>query len=365
MTVEMNMNIIDYTRVAAKSDSFDNHERVSLIQDTESGLQAIIAIHNTNLGPAVGGCRMFPYSSVDAALEDVLRLSKGMTYKSAVAGLPMGGGKAVIIGDPSSDKSDALLQKMGQFIESHDGKYVTAEDSGMCVNDLKVMASQTSYVLGIEAEQEYGGDPSPLTAMGIFIGIEAAVKHKLGRNTLQGVRVAMQGAGSVGQHLIKQLMAAGAVVSVSDINQENLDAARALGASIVDVEQIFSEDADVFCPCAMGGIINDHTISQIVAPIIAGGANNQLALPRHANLLKQRGILYAPDFVINAGGIIEICRQLKNESMSLSHTKISEIGMTLSEIFGKSDHSKASTAEIAEQLAEQRFMSDQAKPNAA
>ncbi len=359
------MQVIDYTERAKQAAAYDNHEQVSLIKDEQSGLHALIAIHNTNLGPAVGGCRMFSYASQEEALHDVLRLSRGMTYKSALAGLPMGGGKAVIIGNPNQDKTDSLMRAMGDFIESHQGAYVTAEDSGMCVSDLEQMAKRTRHVLGVSKDQEFGGDPSPLTAMGIYIGIEASVRHKLGKQNLRDVRVSVQGAGAVGRYLIKQLLAAGAVVSVCDINQQNLDLARDMGAKIVGLDEVFSIPSDVFCPCAMGGIINDETIKVLTAPVIAGGANNQLALPRHAQQLKQRDILYAPDFVINAGGIIEICRQFKNEAELTARSKIGEIGKTLLEIYRRSDASGETTAAVAEQVAEQRFDKHAPASNAA
>ncbi len=359
------MQVIDYTEAARHAPAFDKHQRVSMIDDKESGLRALIAIHNTNLGPAVGGCRMYDYASFDDALHDVLRLSRGMTYKSSVAALPMGGGKAVIIGKPATDKTPKLLEKMGEFIDAHQGQYVTAEDSGMSVADLQIMATKTEHVLGVSEEQEFGGDPSPLTAMGIFIGIEVAVKFKLNKVNLHGVRVAIQGAGAVGRYLIKQLVAAGAEVYVSDINQDNLTKAKELGANVVSLDEIFTVAADVFCPCAMGGVINDDSINRLAAPIIAGGANNQLALPRHANLIKQRDILYAPDFVINAGGIIEICRQFNNEPVATAHGKIGEIGKTLLEIFQQSQRTGATTAEVAERIAEQRFMTINTNSNAA
>ncbi len=288
-----------------------------------------------------------------------------MTYKSALAGLPMGGGKAVIIGNPKTDKTTTLLKRMGEFIQAHNGQYITAEDSGMSVSDLEVMSKQTEHVLGVSKEQEFGGDPSPLTAMGIFVGIEAAVNFKLAKSNLHEVHVAIQGAGAVGRCLIKQLVAAGAVVYVADINNKNLDLARALGAQIVRPNDIFTVPADVFCPCAMGGIINDETIKILAAPIIAGGANNQLALPRHANQLKQRDILYAPDFVINAGGIIEICRQFQNEAVAVAHAKILTIGKTLSEIFIESEQTANTTADVAEKIAERRFMNETIRSDAA
>ncbi len=359
------MRIIDYREAAAIAPAFSDHEQVSLIQDEETGLQALIAIHNTKLGPAVGGCRMYPYQSLEEALHDVLRLSKGMTYKSAVAGLPMGGGKAVIIGDPHAEKTPELLEKMGEFVNAHDGRYVTAEDSGMSVADLKVMRRKTKFVLGVSDDQEYGGDPSPLTALGIFVGIESAVKHKLNQANLQGIKVALQGAGSVGFHLTKQLIAAGATVYACDINEANSQRVASIGANIVPTQDIFSLEVDVFCPCAMGGVLNDETISVLKAPIVAGGANNQLEFPHHADALQNAGILYAPDYVINAGGIIEICRQLKDEPSALAHSKISEIAKTLTNIFSLSDSTGQTTSKVADGLAEQRFAQTDDKSQAA
>jgi leucine dehydrogenase len=337
------------------SPSYDNHQKVVFIDDLETGLNAIIAIHNTNLGPAVGGCRMFEYSTKAEALEDVLRLSRGMTYKSALAGLPMGGGKAVIIGDPSSEKTPKLLQKMGQFIDSLNGEYISAEDSGTSVSDLQVMAEKTAHVLGINKEQEFGGDPSPLTAHGIFCGIKAAVQYRYGSDSLNGARITVQGAGAVGRYLTKELINAGADVFVSDINANNIRAALSLGANQLDVNDIIAFDADVFAPCAMGAIINDSTISTLGAKIVAGGANNQLAAPVHGEMLRKQGVLYAPDFVINAGGIIEICRQYKNSSMTESYAQIEKIGDTLTQIFEQSSELRVCTSMVAEQIAETRF----------
>lgn len=337
------------------SPSYDDHQRVVFIDDATTGLQAIIAIHNTNLGPAVGGCRMFPYASKAEALEDVLRLSRGMTYKSALAGLPMGGGKAVIIGDPATQKSPAMLSRMGQFINSLNGLYISAEDSGTSVNDLRLMSRETDYVLGINEQQEFGGDPSPLTAHGIFCGIRAAVRHKSGRASLNGARVAIQGVGAVGRHLSKELIAAGAEVFFADISASNVRAAQDLGAHKVAVEDIVGFDADVFAPCAMGAVINDVSIAKLSASIVAGGANNQLAVPQHGEMLRKRGVLYAPDFVINAGGIIEICRQYQNTSIIDCHQQIEKIGDTLTTIFELSSEQQVCTSVVAEQIAEQRF----------
>lgn len=340
---------------ANQSPSFDQHEQVVFIDDEVSGLRAIIAVHNTQLGPAVGGCRMFPYANEAQALEDVLRLSRGMTYKSALAGLPMGGGKAVIIGDPASDKTPELLLKMGEFIDSLNGVYVSAEDSGTSVADLKLMATQTKHVLGINDAQEFGGDPSPLTAHGIFCGIRSAVNYKFNGADLQGVKIAVQGAGAVGRYLIKELIEAGAQVWVSDINEANLLKAQALGAQVCAVDEVMTLDVDVFAPCAMGAILNDHSIANLKASIVAGGANNQLAETRHAQMLHDKGVLYAPDYVINAGGIIEIHRQFKDEAAESYFTQIEAIGDTLNDIFRMSEEQSCTTAEVADLIAEQRL----------
>jgi len=338
---------------APSSPSYDEHELVSFTHDSTTGLRAFIAVHDTTLGAAVGGCRMFPYVNDAQALEDVLRLSRGMTYKSALAGLPMGGGKAVIIGDHQIDKTPALLEAMGRFIDSHNGKYITAEDSGTCVADMKVIACQTDFVSGVSDDQPFGGDPSPLTAYGIFCGIQAAVQHRLNASDLRGVQVAVQGAGAVGYYLIKQLIAAGTTVLVADINVNNVKRAQALGAKAVSVKDIVSVQADVFAPCAMGAILNDTTIPTLGAPIVAGGANNQLSEIRHAEMLRQRGVLYAPDFVINAGGIIEIYHQGILSKGSRAH--IRRISDTLSKIFTVSDEQQLSTALVAEKLARAKF----------
>lgn len=288
------------------SQSFDGHELVTFSEDASTGLRAIIAIHNSSLGPAFGGCRMYPYANDDEALDDVLRLSRGMTYKNSLAGLPMGGGKAVIIGDPKTLKTPELMQSMGRFVETLGGRYVTAEDSGTCVADMKEIGKMTKHVTGLNEGQQYGGDPSPFTALGIYVGIKAAVKYKLGAHDLQGKSVAVQGAGAVGRRLIALLISAGAKVFVSDVNQTNLALAAKLGAVSVNTNDILQLDVDVLAPCAMGAVINNDTIEAINASIIAGGANNQLHSSEHADALLSQDILYAPDFVINAGGIIDI-----------------------------------------------------------
>lgn len=334
------------------SPSFSDHESVSFHFDKEIGLKAIIAIHDSSLGPALGGLRMFDYKSDEDALEDVLRLSRGMTYKSALARLPLGGGKAVIIGNPKTNKSRELLQKMGEFINSLGGRYITAEDSGTCVDDMKTISTRTKYVSGVMEGSLYGGDPSPLTARGVYSGIKAAVKHKFRTTDLVGKTVAIQGAGAVGLYLAQYLIGAGAIVYVADINPENLAKAESIGASPVRTDKILHMEVDVLAPCAMGAVINDQSIDKIKAKIIAGAANNQLCAPAHGEMLRAKGVLYAPDYVINAGGIIEIHYQRTGGSRVEAEKHIDGIGQTLSEIFLQADAENLSTEDVSRTMAE-------------
>ena len=343
---------------------FDDHQQIAFFNDRQSGLRAIIAVHNTNLGPALGGCRMWPYSSEEDAVNDVLRLSRGMTYKSAIANLKLGGGKAVIIGDPRTEKSDALLYAMGDFIEGLGGRYITAEDSGTSVTDILKMGERTSYVSGVDKASDHGGDPSPSTAYGVFISLREAVTYKMQRPDLKGLKVAIQGLGNVGYRLAEYLHEAGALLYVTDIVQASVDrAVRELDAIAVTGDEIFSLDVDVFAPCALGAAINDKTIGQLKANIIAGAANNQLATVDHGHQLHQKGILYTPDYVVNAGGIIDVYYQRKmlesgysaqNYATDLA-TKVEEIGTTLKEIFARSDAENVPTFMIADRVAEERF----------
>jgi leucine dehydrogenase len=345
---------------------FDNHQQVAFFKDNKTGLRAIIAVHNTNLGPALGGCRMWSYATDEEALTDVLRLSRGMTYKSALANLSLGGGKAVIIGDPRTEKSDDLLYAMGDFIEGLGGRYITAEDSGTSVADLLKMAQRTSFVSGVDQASDHGGDPSPSTAYGVFVSLREAVAYKLGRSNLDGLRVAIQGLGNVGYRLAEYLHKAGAELFVTDIVQANVDrAVRELKATAVSGDKIFSLDVDVFAPCALGAAINDQSIEQLKAPIIAGAANNQLATPIHGQILHDRGVLYTPDYVVNAGGIIDVYYQRKMLSADYSAenyasdlaTKVEGIGTTLKEIFVRSDAENVPTFVVADRVAEERFNS--------
>lgn len=339
---------------------FADHEQVVFVSDDASGLKAIIAIHNSNLGPALGGCRMWPYASEDEAIRDVLRLSRGMTYKSALAGLKLGGGKSVIIGNPRTDKTPALLDAFATALNRLNGRYIAAEDSGTSVADMKYLAERTAHVAGIvDKPTDTGtrsGDPSPATALGTFVGIKAAVKAQLGRDSLEGVRVAVQGVGNVGFDLARQLKDAGAQLWVTDIHKDNLVRAGAeLGATVVAPDAIYGLDVDVFAPCALGAILNDQTIPQLKARIVAGASNNQLAEARHGSELMRRGILYAPDYVINAGGIIDVYYERTGFDRAALLKHVEGIHDTLLEIFDRARQEERPTGEVADAIAEARF----------
>jgi leucine dehydrogenase len=286
------------------SQDFDDHEHVVFGSDPESGLRAIIAIHNTRRGPSLGGCRMWPYASTEEALQDALRLSRGMTYKAAITDLPYGGGKSVIIGDPKTHKTESLLRAMGRFVDSLGGRYHTAEDVGTTVEDMDVLRKETRFAHGFSGAS---GDPSPATAYGVYMGIRAAARFKHGHDELRGRTVAVQGLGNVGRRLCRYLADAGVRLIVSDIKEDAIRTAiRDFGATPVAPDAIYAAEADFFAPCALGAILNDETIPQLRARIIVGSANNQLSEARHGKVLHQRGILYAPDYVVNAGGLIDI-----------------------------------------------------------
>lgn len=343
---------------------FDGHEEVAFCNDAESGLKAIIAIHNTNRGPALGGCRMWPYASDDDALTDALRLSRGMTYKSALAGLNMGGGKSVIIGNAKSMKSEALFRAMGRFVDSLGGRYSIAEDVGISVADVEMMAQETDFVAG--TPERGAGDPSPSTAYGVYMGIRAAVAHRLNRSSVSGLTVAVQGLGSVGWNLCKYLSDDGAKLIVTDIDQTVIArAVEIFGATAVDTDAIYGVEADVFAPCALGAIINDETLKLLRVPVVAGSSNNQLAEPRHGIELHKRGILYAPDYVINAGGVINISHEGPDYDMEKAFAHVAKIHDTLSEIFKRSEASGAPTFQAADHLAEERFRRETLTSSAA
>lgn len=340
---------------------FDGHEQVVFCHDKASGLRAIIAIHDTTLGPALGGCRMFPYASDDDALRDVLRLSRGMTLKSSLAGLKLGGGKAVIIGDPHTGKSQALLHAMGDFVDSVGGRYITAADSGTGEPEMQAFAQRTRHVIGATPRTTLdgsiaSGDPSPSTALGVFVGLREAVRQRLGRADLQGLKVAIQGVGHVGLGLARHLKQAGAELWVCDIFDANVrQAVEELGANAVRPHDIYGLDVDVFAPCAMGGILNAETLQHLRAPVIAGAANNQLASPEIGVELQRRNHLYAPDYAINAGGIIDVYYQRVGGSAARIDAHVKGIGDTLREIFDRATASGEPTSIIADRLALERL----------
>lgn len=287
---------------------YDEHELVELVHDRSSGLTAIIAIHSTHLGPAAGGTRFWHYAQPDAAMRDVLRLSRGMSYKNAMAGLPMGGGKAVVLLEKGARQTPEMLAAFGDAVDALGGRYVTAEDVGATEADMLAISRRTPHVCGLPAQEgAIGGDPGPFTAMGIYLGIKAAVSHKLGKDDMNGVHVALQGCGSVGGGVARLLAKDGARLTVSDIDADRAKAlAGEVGGEAVDSERIMGVSCDVFSPNALGAILDEEGISKLDCPIVAGGANNQLARPEDGKLLAERGILYAPDYVINAGGIINV-----------------------------------------------------------
>lgn len=330
---------------------YDAHEAVHFAHDAASGLQAIIAVHSTHLGPAAGGCRWWTYADDTAALTDALRLSRGMSYKNAMAGLPMGGGKAVILKD--APKTDALLEAFGRAIEGLGGRYVTAEDVGMSDVDMTVIARRTRHVSGLPvAGGAAGGNPGPSTAEGVFVGMRAAVRHKLGRN-LAGTHVAVQGLGSVGHALVRKLAAAGARLTVADIDHAR--AARVadeVGATLVDNDAIVGVAADVFSPNALGAVLTETSIAQLDVAIVAGAANNQLATPADGARVAARGILYAPDYVINAGGIINVTAEYLGSGDAASvAAQIARIEGRLADIFAEADASDRATDVVADAMA--------------
>lgn len=339
---------------------FDQHEQVSFFKDESTGLEAIIAVHNTALGPSVGGCRMYPYVSSAEALTDVLRLSQSMTYKAAMAGLPQGGGKAVIIGNPHTDKNETLMRAMGSAVDTFKGAYIVAEDSGISVGDVKHMGKQTQHTGGTHAHFSYDGgvadgNPAPATAYGVFVGIKAAVDWHF-QSDLRGKTVAIQGLGHVGLRLARHLHKAGAKLVVSDVFEERVNIVKKeLGAQVVAPDLIHSVEADVFSPCALGGAISPTTLPSIKAKIIAGAANNQISDTKLGQAILNEGIIYVPDYVINAGGIIDIHHQNHSSTAEKLKRHLLKIGDTIQLILDKSKSDDMPTTTIANNLAEQKF----------
>ncbi|MEX0731679.1 MAG: Glu/Leu/Phe/Val dehydrogenase dimerization domain-containing protein [Aquisalimonadaceae bacterium] len=340
---------------------FDNHEHVAFGYDPGTGLRAVIAVHNTFLGPGLGGLRMWPYGSVAEAVGDVLRLSRGMTYKNAMAGLNLGGGKAVIIGDPKRDRTPALMRAMGHFVDRLGGLYITAEDSGISVEDLRHLAECTDHVTGLHAGHdadgaERSGDPSPATALGVFEGMRACARRVHGTDSVSGMTVAIQGLGSVGYRLAGNLHAAGAELVVSDINPLAVERAGIeFGARAAAPERIHAVECEIYAPCALGGAINDVTLRDLKAGIVAGAANNQLTRPEHGLALHERGVLYAPDYVINAGGVIDVAAQRGEYDAADVRRRVLGIAETLMDVFERAERSGERPELVADRMAEERF----------
>lgn len=341
---------------------FDNHERILFGSDPASGMRAIIAIHDRTLGPGVGGCRIRAYPSEGDAVTDCLRLSRAMTYKSALAEIPLGGAKMVVLADPAQDKTPRLLHTVGRLVEDLGGAYITAEDSGMTVADLREVGVATRHVVGTREDpptpgRRHRATISASTAYGVFTGLSAGVRYRLGREDLDGVRVALQGLGNAGWKLGERLHAAGARLWVSDVDHQLMvQATQAWGAEPVDPAAIHAQEVDVFAPCAFGAVLNDKTVPQLRCSLVAGAANNQLARREHGEALRQRGILYAPDYAINAGGIIEVAYEIQGDTdPARLQRHIERIGATLAQIFERADAQETPTEVVAEQLAHERL----------
>ena len=337
--------------------SFDDHEQIVFCNDKDTGLKAIIGIHNSVMGPALGGTRMFNYSNEWEALNDVLRLSRGMTFKSAITGLNIGGGKAVIIGDAKTQKTPELMRKFGEFVHSLSGRYITAEDVGMETADMDIVRDVTPYVTGISEERGGAGNPSPVTAFGVYMGMKAAAKQQFGSDVLTGKKVLVQGIGHVGEALVEYLTKEGALVTISDINEERLyEVGQKYNATVYTGTDVYAEEVDIYAPCAMGATINDATIHKIKAKVIAGAANNQLANEVvHGAILQERGILYAPDFLINAGRIINVYAELAHYGKAEIMAKTENIYNTTLEIFDFAIANKMTTHQAALTIAQQRI----------
>ena len=332
------------------------HEQVVFVQDLDAGLRAIIAIHSTALGPALGGTRMYPYATEEEALRDVLNLSRGMTYKAAAAGLDLGGGKAVIIGDPLTQKSDALLRGYGRFVNRLAGAFYTGEDVGTDVSDMEIVRTETRFVGGLSRKRGGGGDPSPITAYGVLQGMKACAAERWGDDSLEGRMVAVQGLGKVGWHLTELLQKAKATVVGSDVNNDRAARARQrLGIETVHPDAIYDVSADIFAPCALGGAISVDTAPRLKCEVIAGSANNQIASPAAARMLSERGILYAPDYVINAGGLMNVWVELQGYDPARALNLAESIYSNLRKVFSMARTLEITTSAAADRIAEERL----------
>lgn len=350
------LKLTDITARAARLDAFDQHERIWLGEDEVRGLTAIVAVHDTSLGPALGGTRVWPHASFDAALEDALRLSRGMTFKAAVVGVPFGGGKAVIWADPRTEKTPAMLDAYAEMLAALNGQYFTGEDVGLTLADADYLRARTPNVSGTTVGGS--GNPSPITALGTFLGIKAARLHGTGNDNLAGVRVAVQGLGSVGWSLCERLHGEGASLVVADIDRTRVQrAVETFNATAVETDAIVAADVDLFAPCALGGVLSSATIPDLKARIVAGAANNQLARHDDAAALKARGILYAPDYVINAGGLVNVAAELDSDGYDQAKVmaRVATIPETLAAIFRRADSENLPTNVVAQAIAEERI----------
>lgn len=338
--------------------SFNEHEQIVFCHDKDTGLKAIIGIHNTVLGPALGGTRMWHYENEWEALNDVLRLSRGMTYKSAVSGLNLGGGKAVIIGNSKTDKTPEMIRKFGEFVHSLSGRYITAEDVGTTTPDMDLIREVTPYVTGISESKGGSGNPSPVTGYGVYMGLKAATKFHFGSDNLEGKKVMVQGIGNVGETLVSYLAKEGALVQITDISESRLEevASKYDNVTIYRGSDLYSEDVDIYAPCALGATINDETIHKLKAKIIAGAANNQLANENvHGQILKDKGIVYAPDFLINAGGIINVYGEIANYGKEEALRRTENIYNTTLEILNFAKENNITTHQAAFSVAQKRI----------
>lgn len=342
-------------------EAFKGHEQVVFCYDAETGLKAIIGIHDTTLGPALGGTRMWNYNSESDAIRDVLRLSRGMTFKASISGLNLGGGKAVIIGDARKDKTDALMQKFGEYVDSLSGRYITAEDVGMTTHDMEMVKTKTDHVTGIPVSMGGSGNPSPVTAYGVYMGMKAAAKYTYGNDNLEGKRVIVQGIGHVGETLVKHLTEEGANVVINDIHEDTLTRVSSkYNTEVYTGNKLFEQEMDIYAPCALGATLNDESIKKLKCKIVAGAANNQLANEElHGHAIKAKGIHYAPDFLINAGGLINVYSEIAKYDRAESLRRTENIYDTTLEIFETSELEDISTHRAALLIAQKRV--DQAK----
>ena len=356
MLTENPSQVLDTAKGIFGNASFKAHEQVVFCQDEETGLKAIIGIHSTTLGPALGGTRMWNYESEFDAIQDVLRLSRGMSFKASISGLGLGGGKAVIIGDARKDKNEAMMRKFGQFVDSLSGRYITAEDVGISTKDMEYVKMETDHVTGIPVSMGGSGDPSPFTAYGVFMGMKACAKNKWGSDSLEGKTVVVQGVGHVGETVVKHATEAGAKVIINDIYDDILENVASKYKAEIFKGDIYGLDMDIYAPCALGATINDETVNRLKCEIVAGAANNQLALEdKHGTILKERGIVYAPDFLINAGGLINVYSEIAKYSTDEVMTRTEDIYNTTMKIINESDSLDITTHQAALKIAQERI----------